>query len=418
MRVQLLIWLVVLSSTTAFAGSFYVDSVAGNDSGPGTSPAQAWKTLAKVSATRFQAGDQILLARGRTWFEQLLVSSSGAPGSPITLTAYGEGQPPLIDAQGIRNRGISIVGKSYVVVDQLAIQNSTSYAIEVFNSSHVTITNCAIRNAKQSAISVGGRSPDVRIDACSYSQDPGLTTASSFVSIFSPVEGAVVSNNKVSGFTGRIAISFLDVNNAVAFGNVLDGGGIGIAINACSRNLTGGQIHDNVISNISTAQGDGEAIELTGHVGATNAHCEQDKAHPFPVTTVSGEIYNNKIQGGPETFGGIDGWHAVQSRVHDNQISNFQKYGMQWTADSTGNEFFHNEIRECGVAAIAIYGGKGNSSASIHHNTIEGANVGISADAGANVEEDFNTMNQVRSARSGSISAGRHTTVTGSRTYQ
>ena len=417
MKTVLIVALFLCAFTPARGATYYVSASSGDDSAQGTSPEQAWKTLAKVSGERFQPGDQILLARGSTWFEQLTVPSPGTQDAPLTVGAYGAGAQPLIDAQGTRNRGISIVGKSYVAVNDVAIQNSTSFAIEVFNSGHVTITNCAIRNAKQTAIKVGGISPEVRIDRCSYTQDPEFRTASSFVNIFSPVEGAVVSNSRVSGFNGRIAIAFLDVDNAAAYGNVIDGGGIGIAINACSRNLTGGQIHDNVISNTSSAEGDGEAIELTGHVGAPNIHCEQDKTHPFPVMTVSGEIYNNKVEGGPQTFGGIDGWHAVQSQAHDNQISGMRNYGMQWTGGSTGNEFVHNEIRNCGVAAIAIYGGSGKTSAAIRNNKIEGAQVGISADAGADVREDFNTMVQVRAARSVSVPAGSHTTASGSRVY-
>jgi hypothetical protein len=399
----------ILSVLPSVARTFYVDSQTGNDVAAGTSPDQSWKTLGRVNSAHFQPGDQVLLARNGTWFEQLTVPSSGAEGSPLTIASYGSGAKPMIDAQSTRNRGISIVGKSYVVVNDIGVQNSTSYAIEVFNSAHVSLTNCAIRNARKSAINVGGVSPDARIDGCTYSQDPQFSTDGSFANVFSTVEGATVSNNKIANFTGHIAISFMDVNNALAFGNEIDGGGIGIAINACTRNLTGGQIHDNVIRNVSTAQGDGEAIELTGHVGPPNAHCEQNKANPVPVLTVTAEIYRNRIEGGPQTFGGIDGWHGVGSDVHDNQIENVQRYGMQWTADSTENKFSRNQVRNARVAGFAIYGGKGRSSAMIDHNVIDGSEVAISADANAEVKEDYNSASNVRSVRSASIPAGAHT---------
>ncbi len=401
--------IVVCLTLPAAAATYYVDSAQGNDSASGLSPAQAWKTLGHVGRHQFQPGDRILLARGRTWFEQLSVPSSGQADAPLLFSSYGMGQQPMIDAQGVRNRGVSIVGKSYVTLNDIAVQNSRSLSIEVFNSSHIAITHCTVKNSKGTAIGVGGKSPDFRLDGCTYSQDPGFSTNGGFVSIFSPVDGAVVSNNKIAGFTGRIAIAFMDVNNAVASGNSIDGGGLGIAINACSRNLTGGQIYDNVVSNTSTAQGDGEAIELTGHVGPPNTHCEQDKAHPFPVFTVSAEVFQNRIQGGPRTFGGIDGWHAVNSRVHDNQIADVQRYGMQWTAGCTGNEFVGNVIRHCGTAAIAIYAGSGKCSASIHNNQMEGAGVGISADPRAEVNEDYNSISGVKTLRSVSIAPGPHT---------
>jgi len=399
-----------LLSAYASAAVYHVDSTSGDDSAPGTSEARPWKSLGKVSSSHFQPGDRILLARGRVWQEQLTIPSSGTATGPITVGSYGTGPAPLIDAEGVRNRGISVVGKSYVVLDGVAIQNSTSFSIEVFNSGNITVSNCSIRNSGRTAISVTGLSPAARVDGCHYSQDPGFSINGGFVNIFSPVEGATVSNNTVTGFTGRMAISFFDVNNAQAYGNAIDGGGIGIAINACSRDLTGGQIHDNTISNVSSGPGDdGEAIELTGHVGAPNSHCDQDKSHPFPVFTVSAEVYNNKIYGGTSTFGGIDGWHAMHCRIHDNEIAHMRKYGMQWTAGSDDNEFFRNTIRDSGEAAIAIYAGSTTGSARIHNNVIEGASVGISADSSAVVDEDYNTAGQVRNVRSVSVRAGLHT---------
>jgi len=395
---------------SASGTTYYVNAASGDDSGSGTSQSRPWKSLGKASHSRFEPGDQILLARGQVWPEQLTIPSSGTEAAPLTVGSYGTGAAPLIDAQNVRNRGVSVVGKSFVTLNDLAIQNSTSFSIEVFNSAHITITNCAIRNSARTAISVTGLSPAVRVDGCRYSQDEGFSINGGFVNVFSPVEGAVVSNNTVSGFTGRMAISFFDVNNAVAFGNKIDGGGIGIAINACSRNLTGGQIYDNVISNIASGPGDdGEAIELTGHVGAANPHCDQEKSHPFPVFTVSAEIYGNKIYGGPSTFGGIDGWHAIHCRLHDNEIVHMRKYGMQWTAASEDNEFFRNTIRDSGEAGIAIYAGSGTGSAKIHNNVIEGAPVGISADSAAQVDEDYNSVVRVRSPRSTSVRAGLHT---------
>jgi hypothetical protein len=57
----------------------------------------AWKTIAKVNASKFNPGDQILLKRGETWREQLTVPSSGTFAQPITFGAYGIGIDPVID---------------------------------------------------------------------------------------------------------------------------------------------------------------------------------------------------------------------------------------------------------------------------------------------------------------------------------
>ncbi|HTV59537.1 MAG TPA: right-handed parallel beta-helix repeat-containing protein [Verrucomicrobiae bacterium] len=42
-------------------------------------------------------GDTILFRRGDTWHEQLTLTSSGAPDYPITIDAYGSGDPPILD---------------------------------------------------------------------------------------------------------------------------------------------------------------------------------------------------------------------------------------------------------------------------------------------------------------------------------
>jgi len=84
------------SSPPVADSTYYVDASAGNDSNNGQSPATAWRTVTKVNASSFVAGDQILFKRGEVWREQLRNSSGGAAGKPITYGAYGSGQKPSI----------------------------------------------------------------------------------------------------------------------------------------------------------------------------------------------------------------------------------------------------------------------------------------------------------------------------------
>ena len=76
-------------------GTDYYVSNNGNDSNSGTSPAQAWKTLDKVSQHQFSAGDKVLFERGHSWRGTLLIASSGQNGNPVTYGAYGEGEKPV-----------------------------------------------------------------------------------------------------------------------------------------------------------------------------------------------------------------------------------------------------------------------------------------------------------------------------------
>jgi parallel beta-helix repeat protein len=86
----------IFSAGPLGAATYYVDSQLGNDNASGQSAATPWKTIAKVNASAFQPGDRILFVSGRIWREQLVVPSSGAPGSPIVFDTIGSGSLPVI----------------------------------------------------------------------------------------------------------------------------------------------------------------------------------------------------------------------------------------------------------------------------------------------------------------------------------
>ena len=74
-----------------------MDATNGNDGNTGLSESTAWKTIAKVNASKFNPGDQILFKRGGSWSENLTFPSSGSAGNPITVGAYGSGNAPIIN---------------------------------------------------------------------------------------------------------------------------------------------------------------------------------------------------------------------------------------------------------------------------------------------------------------------------------
>ena len=80
----------------AGATTYYVDATGGDDTKDGQSLSTAWKTVAKVNAASFAAGDQILFKRGEVWRESLVPPSSGATGNPIVFDAYGSGEAPTL----------------------------------------------------------------------------------------------------------------------------------------------------------------------------------------------------------------------------------------------------------------------------------------------------------------------------------
>lgn len=86
----------LLCSLSATAATTYYVSPKGNDAASGTALTAAWKTGAKVSAAKLLPGDKVLFERGGEWREQLLPSSNGAAGNPITYDAYGAGNKPIL----------------------------------------------------------------------------------------------------------------------------------------------------------------------------------------------------------------------------------------------------------------------------------------------------------------------------------
>lgn len=89
--------LAVGAPASAAATTYYVSSSGGSDANDGLSPSTAWKTLTKVSAQTFAAGDSILLKRGDTWTgETLEPHGSGTSTNWITLSGYGTGARPAI----------------------------------------------------------------------------------------------------------------------------------------------------------------------------------------------------------------------------------------------------------------------------------------------------------------------------------
>ena len=95
-RIFFCAFLIVLVCPPLWSVTYYVDSSGGDDHNNGTSMNSAWRTIAKINASKFSPGDILLLRRGSVWHEQLNFPSSGTAEAPINIDAYGTGELPLI----------------------------------------------------------------------------------------------------------------------------------------------------------------------------------------------------------------------------------------------------------------------------------------------------------------------------------
>jgi len=102
----------------------YVDSIAGKDSNPGTSPAEAWRTLSKINATTFAPGDAILFKSGSSWTGQLHPRGSGTEEQPIVINKYGGDAKPVIDGAGLSEDAVLLTNQEYWEINNLEITNT------------------------------------------------------------------------------------------------------------------------------------------------------------------------------------------------------------------------------------------------------------------------------------------------------
>src|SRR5882762_182444 len=71
-----LVVLACLSASPVLGTTYYV-SLNGSDSNIGTNSASPWGSVAKIDATVFKPGDQILFQYGSTWNASLTATSNG-----------------------------------------------------------------------------------------------------------------------------------------------------------------------------------------------------------------------------------------------------------------------------------------------------------------------------------------------------
>jgi len=119
-------------SPTPTSKTYYVKN-GGSDTASGLSDADAWATLSKIQAMRYNPGDKIMLKCGSTWNERLGFPSSGSAGNDIVLSSYGSGVQPKI-------MRLYISGKSYITVSNIHMLADRDYeALNVNNCNNITI---------------------------------------------------------------------------------------------------------------------------------------------------------------------------------------------------------------------------------------------------------------------------------------
>lgn len=142
---------VASAATNNVCTCYYVDTAAANDLGAGTSPATAWKTMAKVGSSSFVANDRVRFKRAGDWTgtTQLSFPSSGTNGNNIIIGAYGSGAKPIL--ANTSSNPLRIFQKNYLTIEYLDLRTTAAAPCLILNGcTGVTVSYCdATGNATQ-----------------------------------------------------------------------------------------------------------------------------------------------------------------------------------------------------------------------------------------------------------------------------
>ena len=131
------------------ARTFYIDCSAPT-SGDGASQQTPWNNLAQLNAVTFSPGDTIRLRRGISCNGVLAPKGSGTDGSPIRLTAYGEGPRPKIIAGASPEEALKLFNQQYWDIDSLDISGGETYGVFISGDKgilhHIHLFNLAVHD--------------------------------------------------------------------------------------------------------------------------------------------------------------------------------------------------------------------------------------------------------------------------------
>ncbi|MCR5689733.1 MAG: hypothetical protein K6G71_05720 [Clostridiales bacterium] len=134
------------SAGEAAPKTYHIDSIDGNDSANGLSASSAWRSPINLTGITFAPGDRVLFRRGGVYSLEFAPSGSGAQGAPVTVSAYGEGEAPLLTTSG-GGAVITLRDVSYWTVENLEITAPNGSGVLV-TFSDATVGNVILRNLK------------------------------------------------------------------------------------------------------------------------------------------------------------------------------------------------------------------------------------------------------------------------------
>ncbi len=160
----------VVASGIPIPPSYYVSFSGGNDLNSGRTAATAWKTFTNLDGLTLGPGSTVYLKRGDVWANsKLVLNGKGISGSPIKLTAYGDGNRPRITGINLTTEPCIVWNNpSFVNIDSMDCRDAKIGLYlrytggnldgtgEMFNNTDVTISHSYFKNMDEVWSDVNG----------------------------------------------------------------------------------------------------------------------------------------------------------------------------------------------------------------------------------------------------------------------
>ena len=375
---------------------FYV-SPSGNDKNNGSSLSTPWKTITKVNAQKFIAGDQVLFEGGKTFAGSLEITNSGASGSYIKFASYGVGKA-LVNA-GTGN-GIYVYNNSFVWINNLVIyggwnqgtqSGNDGYGVFFYNTllnavklGNVFISYCDIYGFRNGGIGVmsypsdksqtGYADINVSYNTVHNNGLAGIITCGSAAAAGSTAyafTNVYVGNNKVYDNLGVKSIITKHTGDGILIGDAA-GGKVekNVAYNNGWYNMTPTEgpaaiwCYDskNIIFQYNEAhhngtgsgKPDGDGFDLDG--GATNCIMQYNYSHDnYAAGFLVWEYGNKRISNSN---------NIIRYNISQNDNTNSSFYaGITLGPDCNNNLIYNNTIYSNKGSSVWLHGGTGNKFA-------------------------------------------------------
>jgi Chitobiase/beta-hexosaminidase C-terminal domain len=402
--------------TQAFGTTYYVSASGGSDSYSGTSMTTPWKTITKVNAKALAPGDFVLFKAGDKWVgstftKALTTLRAGVSGKQITYGKYGIGADPILDGNFTVGTGVRI-NHSFITVQNMQIRNISGSIVDYTGREGTVLRYIAVRNPGVWGFYAGAGTGNTIIDHSSCSVDSGRTIRGWCYNAAGL--GSIKITNSSCDFSLTNSGACMEIfgsSTSAIQGNTTHGGSQGFGFKpmgggtCIGPSQTGGLIADNYADGISAANGDGEAIELTGCSG-----------HPQRGVRVTRNVVICKGGGARHgTSDAIGSFYSTNAVITGNVIigdcgvyPDTTPNLIHLSSHSSGMLLYNNTLYGSGRSDQAAINFMTGSSITAKNNIIGNVGIGIYNQSSSASSEDYNIyMANVRTPYS-RVSAGGH----------